>query len=357
MRPIIPIILFLATSVLAQVQAERESREPAGSRPPTASQNPADANETLRFTVELTDGSRILGSPLNDSFPLHTGLGPMTLKWQLVKSVESIGGGNEFLVIFRNDDRAKGTLEFNTFTLHTLLGDLTVPLALTRSIRVESLTSRGGPVVYWSFNDPANLGADDSGNGHVLTVMGAQPSEGRFGKGAATGGPDHGNHFVINSHPDLQFSGDFTLAVWAWRGKPLYDGDQLIAKDGEFSLRRYQLPTERYDVELCEKHALTIAKVSETKSGLPLENWTLIVVCRKDDRLSIRVNDLPAVETKVADGEAGGDSPLYIGSSASGYPWQGKVDEIRKWNRALSEDEQRELFLDPPAKRIVPDQP
>ena len=83
---------------------------------------------------------------------------------------------------------------------------------------------------------------------------------------------------------------------------------------------------------------------------LPLESWTLIVVCREDDRLSIRVNDLPAVETKVAVGGVGGDKPFYIGSSVTGYPWQGKVDEVRKWNRALSEEEQRELFRQPPPK-------
>jgi hypothetical protein len=303
--------------------------------------------------MELTDGSRIVGSPVDDDFTLKTSLGDLNLSWQRVKAVEKAASGNEFSVVFRNNDRAQGSLETNAIALRTVLGDLSLPLALTRRIGIDALASGGGPVAYWSFNDPGNLGADDSGNGHTLTVKGAASSDGRIGKGAATGGPNEGNHFIVDSHPDLQFSGDFTLAVWAWRGGPLYDGDQLIAKDGEFSLRRYQLPTERYDVELCEKHALTIAKVSETKSGLPLENWTLIVVCRKDDRLSIRVNDLPAVETKVTDGEVGGDSPLYVGSSATGYPWQGKVDEIKKWNRALSEEEQRELFRDPPAKPII----
>jgi hypothetical protein len=52
---------------------------------------------------------------------------------------------------------------------------------------------------------------------------------------------------MVDSHPDLKFSGDFTIAVWVWRSAPIYDGDQLIAKEGEFSLRRYQLPTERCD--------------------------------------------------------------------------------------------------------------
>ena len=56
----------------------------------------------------------------------------------------------------------------------------------------------------------------------------------------------------------MQFRGDFTLAVWAWRSAPLYDGDQLIAKEGEFSLRRYQLPTERYDVELHDGRPLRL---------------------------------------------------------------------------------------------------
>lgn len=70
---------------------------------------------------------------------------------------------------------------------------------------------------------------------------------------------------------------------------------------------------------------------------------------RKDDGLSIRVNNFPAVEVKVAAGEVGGDKPLYIGSSVVGYPWQGKVDVVKKWNRALSEEEQCELFRDAPA--------
>ena len=335
MKTLVTSLLILATSLVA-----RAEDSPA----------PPDLTDAVRFTVELTDGSRLLGSPVNASFPWKTGLGPLTLKWNLLKSVEKGGGGAGFAVAFGNGDRAEGTPEANAFTLRTLLGDLTVPFALTRRIRVEALAGRGGPVAYWSLDDPTNLGADDSGNGHTLTVKGAQPTEGRIGKGAAIGGPGYGAYFIIDSHPDLQFSGDFTIAVWAWRGAPLYDGDQLIAKEGEFSLRRYQLPSERYDVELCGKHGLQLAKVSETKSGLPLEDWTLIVVCRKDDRLSIRVNNLPAVDAQVTPGEVGGDKPLYIGSAVSGYPWQGKVDEIKKWNCALSEEEQDELFRDPPAK-------
>ena len=81
-------------------------------------------------------------------------------------------------------------------------------------------------------------------------------------------------------------------------------------------------------------------------SGPPFEKWTLIGVRPEDNRLSIRVNNLPAVEVEVAPGEVGGDKPLDIGSSVNGYPWRSKVDEIKKWNRALSADEQCELFRD-----------
>lgn len=213
------------------------------------------------------------------------------------------------------------------------------------------MASGSGPVAHWSFNDPANLGADDSGHEHTLTVNGALSTDGRIGKAAATReNKGEANYLIIDNHPDLQFSGDFTLAVWAWRSAPIYDGDQILTKEGEFSLRRYQFPTERYDVELGGKQGVPLAKVSEMKSGLPLETWALIVVARKDDRLTIRVNDLPVVEAKVAPGEVGGDKPLYIGSSVVGYPWQGKLDEVRKWNRALSEEEQCELFREPTAK-------
>jgi len=52
-------------------------------------------------------------------------------------------------------------------------------------------------------------------------VKGALPADDRVGKGAATDGPNECNHFIVDSHPNLQFSGDFTLAVWAWRGAVL----------------------------------------------------------------------------------------------------------------------------------------
>jgi Concanavalin A-like lectin/glucanases superfamily len=327
---------------------------PPDDRPQPSPANASEPAPGLRFTVELTDGSRLLGSPESASFAWQTGLGRLPLNWQVVKSVEQPCGGGGFLVALRNGDAVEGTPETSTFKLHTLLGDLTVPFALTRRIGIDVLACGGGPVVYWSFDDPANLGEDNSGHDHTLAVKGALPTEGRIGKAAATreNRENQGlaEYLIIDSHPDLQFSGDFTLAVWVWRSAPFYDGDQIIAKEGEFSLRRYQFPTERYNVELFGKQGLSLAKVSETKSGLPLESWTLIVVIRQDDRLSIRVNDLPAVEAKVEPGEVGGDNPLMIGSSPTGYPWQGKLDEIKKWNRALSEDEQRELFRDPPVK-------
>lgn len=372
-RPITRILIF---AVAGLAQAEPEFQGAGGDMDPLETDAPPAAvvtefppkaeapdshapqvpDEALRLTVELSDGSRIVGSPVSDSFPLQTGLGPLTLRWQLVKSVEKPAGGKGFSVILRNDDRANGTMETRAIALHTLLGELNLPLALTKRIIVDRLAVGSGPVAYWSFDDPANLGADDSGHDHTLTVERAQPTEGRVGKAAATcenrANQGLAEYLIIDSHPDLQFSGDFTLAVWAWRSAAFYDGDQIIAKEGEFSLRRYQFPTERYNVELFGKQGLSLAKVAETKSGLPLETWTLIVVTRQDDRLSIRVDDLPAVEAQVAPGEVGGDKPLMIGCSPTGYPWQGKLDEIKKWNRALSEAEQRELFRVPPTKPI-----
>ncbi len=208
MKPIITRFLILATSVVAHAQEAPGIRgiaelvHPASSAsnppPPPAvtestpqkqAENPAvppGSAETLRFTVELTDGSRFLGSPVNDSFRWKTGLGVLTLEWNRLKAVERVGGGEEYSIVFRNEDHAAGTPEANTLTLRTLLGDLAIPLALTRRIRVESLAGGSGPAAYWSFDDPKNLGADDSGHDHTLTLMGALPTDGRIGNAAAT---------------------------------------------------------------------------------------------------------------------------------------------------------------------------
>ncbi len=339
MKLIIPRLLIFATAVLALAQTESPAVPP-------------DPGKALRFTVELSDGSRLLGSPVEDGLSWKTSLGVHNLKWNLLKSIDKIGGANEFSLSFQGEDRVKGTPETPAFALRTVLGDLKVPLELTRRIGVETLAAGDAPVAYWSFNDPANLGADDSGHDHNLTAKGALSTDGKMGKAAATGEVQGaGHHLIIDSHPDLQFSGDFTLAVWAWRSAPIYDGDQLIGKEGEFSLRRYQIPTERYILELFGKQGQSLAKVSETKSGLPLETWTLIVVARKDNRLTLRVNDLPAVEVQVAPGAVGGDKPLMVGCSSTGYPWNGKIDEIKKWNHALTEEEQRALLQEQQVNR------
>ena len=195
MKAIITVCLILPASLAAETRPAAGSQGVAKfGKPQNSTSNPAppaavtgstaqlqvestavppDSTEALRLTVDLTDGSRLLGSPVQESFPWKTGFGPLTLKWDRLQSVEKTGEASRFSVVLRNGDRAGATPETDTFTLRTLLGDLPVPLALTRRIGVDLLASGSGPAAYWSFNDPANLGADDSGHSHPLSVMGA----------------------------------------------------------------------------------------------------------------------------------------------------------------------------------------
>ena len=318
--------------------------------PAAAPAAPPAPTNAVRLSVELTDGSRVLGWPVHSNFTWTTSFGALNLQWQPLQSAERAVGTTNFTLNFRNGDHTAATPGASALELRTVFGDLTLPLALTRRIVVQARAGGRGLLAYWSFDDPSHLGEDHSGHGHVPTVKGAQPTQGRIGNGMTTGGPEFGKHLKIDSHPDLQFTGDFTLAVWALRTAPIYDGDFLVSKDGEFYLRRYSIPTERYEAKLFAKDGQPLAEVAETESGTALEEWTLLVVSRKGDHLSLQVNDRPAVEAKVAEGEVGGDNPLFIGAAAGGYPWQGKVDEIAKWDYALSEAELRELLRGAPAR-------
>ena len=301
---------------------------------------------TPRLTVELTDGSRLVGWPTATNRTWTTPYGLLDLPWDLLQTAERTREATNLSLAFRNGDHAEAPVSTNALPLQTVFGEVTLPFALIQRIRVETVSRPGGRglVAYWSFDDPANPGADDSGRGHDLTVKGAKTILGKSGNGVATGGPGYGNHLRCESQSDLQFTGDFTLALWAYRTTPLYDGDELISKEGEFSLRRYSIPSERFTVTLLAKDGRPLAQLAETASGASLDEWSLIVVSRKGNRLSLQVNDDPAVETTVADGEVGSDKPLFVGAGVAGYPWQGRVDEVAKWDRALSAAELRERF-------------
>ncbi len=145
MRSPFTFVTMLATAALL-LASHAQAADPVPS---------ATSTNAPRLSVELTDGSRVLGWPAATNFTWTTSFGPLKLPWHSLHSVERTAGNTNFTLMFRNDDHAEGMPGTNVLALRTALGDLAVPFSSTRRILVQTRAGGRGLLAYWSFDHPS----------------------------------------------------------------------------------------------------------------------------------------------------------------------------------------------------------
>lgn len=98
-------------------------------------------NPAIRLTLELKDGSRVEGEPVELKWPLHTEIvGPVKMELREISSIAS-ATSNRWTVTFRNGDHLKATVDLAQVELKTSFGKVKIATDLIRGIRV--LASNG----------------------------------------------------------------------------------------------------------------------------------------------------------------------------------------------------------------------
>ncbi len=108
---VLPALLLLATLV-------------AGENPP--------ASPPSKFTVDLVDGSSLIGSSSLTSIEIQSSLGKMNVPVQKIQNLTMDKDHETALILFENGDKLTGRLTLKNFKLTTVLGELSVDLALLR---------------------------------------------------------------------------------------------------------------------------------------------------------------------------------------------------------------------------------
>ena len=103
-----------------------------------AADNPP-ATSAPKFTLELVDGSSLIGTLSFTSIEMQTSLGKMTAPVQKIRSVEMDNDHETLSVLFENGDKLTGRLSIKTFKLNTVLGEINLDLTLLR--RMESFST------------------------------------------------------------------------------------------------------------------------------------------------------------------------------------------------------------------------
>jgi hypothetical protein len=181
---------------------------------PAAGAAPAGA-VTVRLTIELRDGSHVVGKGLDDSLSFHAPeLGDLKLTWTGIRSIEFTGTNTGMArLTATNGDVYQVQFEAPSVKVETSFGKTELPLNLIRSVKVSvsgNAESSSSLVARW----PADGNAKDSA-GHF---------DGQISGGLSyVAGPAGGQAFQFDGRDSKVDFGsstgnfgtnDFTIAFW-----------------------------------------------------------------------------------------------------------------------------------------------
>ena len=195
-----------------------------------------------------------------------------------------------------------------------------------------------GLVAAYDFNESSGTSAlDASGNGNTRTITGATRTSGKFGSALNFDGKK--DLVRINASASLNVSSEVTLEAWVnpavtqggwrtilqreavayWLHASHDNGNLRPATGGTFNGGEFWFPSP---------------------SSIPVNSWSHLALTYDGNLLRLYVNGNVVASRAVTGSIQTNDKPLWIGGSEPfGEFFQGRIDEVRVYNRALSQSE------------------
>jgi hypothetical protein len=194
------------------------------------------------------------------------------------------------------------------------------------------------PVAAYSFDAGEGEVAEDLFGEHDGAIEGAEWfDKGRFGSALSFDG-EKGEEVTIADANDLDFTEEFTLEAWV-RPRETVEWSQVITKQRGAGIS-YQLTAHGNHnapvgyIQGAEKEW----GVDGGTTPLPENVWSHIAYTSDGGKLRFYVNgELKGTESGFE--ALAGTGPLVIGGGLEGEVFEGLIDEVRVYNRALSEGE------------------
>jgi surface protein len=281
------------------------------------------SNELLPFVIEIPFYEGIV-NPTNNSISVEVpfGIDVSSLVAYFDLSVGAFAESNEVL--------QESGVTVNDFTL----GLDYLVTAEDASIKnwTVSISVDDGILAFYPFNDNAS---DESGNGNSLTSTDAVLSSNRFENENAAYSFNGTTSQLQNSDADL-LVGEYEVSLVFW-AKPVLDGDfQDVVNFG--NVRAFINESGRMKFQLS-----TLGSSVQYDAEIEEGEWQQYVLTfDKDTARVYRDAVLADKNEKYGAIDAGGI--LTVGSSGSGNYYEGSIDDILVYNRALSESEILSLY-------------
>jgi hypothetical protein len=313
--------------------------------------------EPVRVSMELADGSRLNGTTKEAPLRLVCSFGELALPPEQIRSIRFNEDRETVAVQLLNNDRLSGVLGQRVLAVQALFGKVEVPLAECRRIAFMAGGSDSGLVLHYTFDEDSAKVRDLSGGENDALWVG-QPvyDAGVKGKAARFRSKDT---YLVASSPELNMNGwdGMTVSLWVLStGHTLYGhvinrGPLSTDKPGAFELAIGHGYGKGVFVV---QNGSTCPTVVAGPGNLPLNQWCHIVGTYDGEMMRYYVDGKLEKETRIAASRTpiaeGPDTKLVIGNMSripfigwSDMYFNGLVDEVRIYKRALTEEEVKRL--------------
>jgi len=175
-------------------------------------------NPIVRLTLDISDGSRLVGIPATTSIQVQTCYAKMDIPFMHIRSVTMESDHETVSLVMANGDRLKGVHDMLPLEMETIFGKIRVDPVLIRKMQVQSRGIATLPpelrevlAFHYSFDhDEGTTVRDETGKTGAGKVNGAKwTPDGKIGGAYEFNGRQD---YVVT--PTIDSTGDITWSVW-----------------------------------------------------------------------------------------------------------------------------------------------
>ena len=212
--------------------------------------------------------------------------------------------------------------------------------AQTLIAQVPSYVPTDGLVGYWPFSGNAN---DDSGNGNNGTLNGATLTTDRFGNSNSAYNFDGLNDFIsVNPSPSLNIVNNISISLWFYTTQTGFYG-YLVDRDICGISKDWSLAYNGTSI-LRIGNGSTDQIINSGSNNI--NSWHNLVFVRMNDSFKLYIDGTFSSELPISGlNFQNNQTPIYFGeqvclpNSVNSPNFNGKIDDIGIWNRALTQQE------------------
>lgn len=264
---------------------------------------------------------------------------------ELAKRYKALGGPVEIEVIKgQGHNMWEGWFHSQRLTDFAARRALGLPLR-TRTVAVDLPK----PIAYWKFDDEGNVAKDSAGSHHGK-IVGARLTEGRVGK-ALEFTRAEGDHVAIPFTKDLSLS-TFTVSAWVYLTRPPTFSGILGTRHGGDQTFDMKVNAAKVHGDIGDGNNWIETKVNfyaeDTGTNgeggkLSLKRWYHIVYvidnAAKECRLYLDADLKKRIAFKGNPILMTPENTMHIGHSSGTEFMDGRIDEIKIWNQALTTEQ------------------